>query len=290
VYCSGVGEWTLARESINEAAGIFETAGDWRRWEQTATLQARNAFYQGDYEQSLSNYAGIHRAAIARGDLQNQCLGAFGQASNMLQLGRIDEALNFLTSIDYQSLPDAYRFEKFCAFGALSFARLIRSEYEQAKLMAVQALELDARADPRYASLPAKSFVARVLLTLAECNASTEGDARKPLDPLALQACRSLRKFAKVFPIGRPSARLWSGMYYWSSGKKKRAMKEWQKSLAEAKLRCLPHEEALCDYMIGRYSVGSERLEYLGRARDLLSFIGAEYDLSCVQSELNLTS
>ena len=62
--------------------------------------------------------------------------------------------------------------------------------------------------------------VADVYLALWEAQVAGSVETQLPLS--ARQACKNLHSFAKIFPIGKPGAFLYQGLYDWLSGKPKK--------------------------------------------------------------------
>ena len=98
----------------------------------------------------------------------------------------------------------------------------------------------------------------------------------------AQKACRSLRRYARRYPIGRPRAWLYQGWYDWLSGKARKARKAWRKSLAEAQASAMPYEEGLAHYEIGRHLPAGDpaRQEHLSCAVEIFTRLGAAYNLT----------
>src|SRR5262249_58464147 len=57
-------------------------------------------------------------------------------------------------------------------------------------------------------------------------------------------ACRNLRAYRRVFPIGEPARRLYAGEFAWRLGRRRRAFRSWRRSLAAAPRLALPYQAA----------------------------------------------
>jgi hypothetical protein len=101
-------------------------------------------------------------------------------------------------------------------------------------------------------------------------------------------ACRSLRRYARRFPIGEPRAWLYAGLRAWLAGRAPRARRAWRKSLAAAERLAMPYEEGLAHYELGRHlPVGDvARRKHLAYACKRFTQVGAAYDLQRVEAEL----
>jgi len=105
---------------------------------------------------------------------------------------------------------------------------------------------------------------------------------------LASKALNNLRKFARVFPIGKPRLRLYEGWRNWLAGRRSRAHQDWEKSLERALELGMRYDQGLAHLEIGRHfpagSLGRE--EHLEKAADLFTQLGAGHDLERAQSAL----
>ena len=126
--------------------------------------------------------------------------------------------------------------------------------------------------------------IAETYLTLWE---NAPADEATTLAKGASQANKGLKRFARVYTIGRPRAYLYQGWYEWLSGNRARAHKTWQQSVAAAERLAMPYEEGLAHYEIGRHREGAARQHHLARACEIFARLGASYDLSRAQAALN---
>jgi hypothetical protein len=88
------------------------------------------------------------------------------------------------------------------------------------------------------------------------------------------QAMRSLRRYAHVFPIGRPRALLCQGLLAWVQGRPVRARKAWRRSLAAAERLGMRYDQLLAHQQLSRHGDPSERDEHLARAHQLFTQLG----------------
>ncbi|MCI0527435.1 MAG: hypothetical protein L0Y56_08320, partial [Nitrospira sp.] len=109
---------------------------------------------------------------------------------------------------------------------------------------------------------------------------------------LAGRACKALHRYARIFPIGRPRAWLWQGLYDWLAGRPSKAFKTWKKSLATAEQLVMPYEQGLTHYEIGRHLESDDpaRGVHLNRAYEIFIKLGAAYDLARTQAALDKTN
>ena len=125
-----------------------------------------------------------------------------------------------------------------------------------------------------------------VYLTLWE-NAIAMGTESeiKHLKAAARRACRSLHKYAALFPVGKPRSWLYRGRFEWLAGRQRRAHKHWRKSLAYAQHLAMPYEAALTHFEIGRHlsvdnhAARATRQTHLKQAIEIFERLGTAYDL-----------
>lgn len=279
IYKLGVGQWAELDDMTNQALEIFEEVGEWRRWELAKSVQARSSFFQGDFKKSMRHYKDLYEMALRRGDRQDQVLGLQGQAMIQLRLGNIQKVLHLLKVMDFETLSDEFTIEKLWAYAILAQAKLYLGESQPAQEAAERALRMFAQSDPRVASAVAYICVTEVLLRLCEYCKREEAGRSEYLMSLARQACKALKRYARVFTISRPSSLLFRGLYNWLAGKPQKALKAWKKSLACSRKLGMPYEEGLVHYEIGRHSKDPKRTEHLSIASKISSKLGANYDL-----------
>jgi len=117
------------------------------------------------------------------------------------------------------------------------------------------------------------------------------GHTLPAIDKLAWNACKNLRKYVRVFPIGEPRALLYEGLHQWLSGKQDKALQTWEKSLAVAEKLNMRYDIGLAHLEIGRHLPleESNRRKHLDAATDLFTDIGAGYDLTRAEAALSET-
>ena len=168
-----------------------------------------------------------------------------------------------------------------------SIAHLRCNRPEQAIATADEALALYAQTSPTsYLSLPGYAAVAKTYLTVWEVK--NPKSKTQNLKSKAKRACKTLRSYARVFPIGQPQACLWQGVFEWRSGHHSKARKLWAKGLAAAGKLAMPYDEGRLHYEIGRQLPPDDpaRPEHLAQAKEIFERIGATYDLKRTQDTL----
>jgi eukaryotic-like serine/threonine-protein kinase len=97
-----------------------------------------------------------------------------------------------------------------------------------------------------------------------------------PWRAMAVQAAGYLDRFARVFPIGEPRARLYRGLLACVGGRTGAARRDWRAALAAAERLGMRYEQALALEMLGRHGEPAQRPAARERARALFERLGAQ--------------
>jgi tetratricopeptide (TPR) repeat protein len=91
------------------------------------------------------------------------------------------------------------------------------------------------------------------------------------------EACRDLRAYRRVFPIGEPARRLYEGECAWRLGQPRRALRAWRRSVAAAQRLGMRYEAARAHAALGAHlrEDDSRRARHAAAARELLEAMGA---------------
>jgi tetratricopeptide (TPR) repeat protein len=209
-------------------------------------------------------------------------------------LGRYAEALALLEKALTVVAGDTKRTAQIRLYGGFAIAYWRHGQPLLARQMADHAAALIAQSVPNiYSGLEAYAGVAEVYLGLWErALASRDAAPDHPLSDhirdQASRACQVMHRYARLFPIGRPRARLWQGLWYWLAGRPGTAHRWWQKSLTAARQFHMPYEQGLACYEIGRHLPPShpQRQECLQQALALFARVGAVAALTQTQEVL----
>jgi hypothetical protein len=154
---------------------------------------------------------------------------------------------------------------------------LRRDEREAAADALTAALPLTTRRPTECYSFDLYAATAEVAVALWEA----AGDGGRPgPGNLAAQACRGMRRYARIFPIGVPRALLLEGRRHWAGGRRASARAAWRRSLTAAERLDMPYEQGRAHTEIGRWAAGAERELHLDQAAGLFASVGAAWDLS----------
>jgi hypothetical protein len=103
-----------------------------------------------------------------------------------------------------------------------------------------------------------------------------DGNGRQ-LKTKARRACNTLKKFARVFPIGEPQAWLWLGWFHQLSGHSFMAQRAWGRSLAAAERLGMPYDQGQAHYALGHClpAENPARSWHAGQAADIFTRLEA---------------
>jgi class 3 adenylate cyclase/tetratricopeptide (TPR) repeat protein len=285
VHSLGVGEWAAVEDRVSRAVDIFTRLGDRRQAAESLGLLAAAAFFQGNFARGVELRSSLYEEARGSGNVQHQAWGLRGRAENVLRLGRLDEAIESLETVADMLAGSRDRHGQIQTHGMLAVAYLRRGDAPRAEREAAIAAELIAQSSPTvYSALEGYSGVAEVYLALWE---NAEPGKRLEMRDSARAACKALRRFARVFPIGRPRLRLWQGVSEWLDGRREKARAAWRESLVAAERLGMVYDQALTHYEIGRRLEATDpvRGEHLARAAGLFERVGAQLDVARAKTE-----
>jgi class 3 adenylate cyclase len=276
VYKIGAARWAELHEALEEAKGLLEQAGDRRALGDALTVQAMSSLYRGEFRRAAAGFDDVHQRGRRDENIQHQVWGLLGKAECLLRAGRLDEAARLLVAALALLTDHPDQAERLRACGLLAVVRLREGDAQAAQQAAQTVARLVAklRAPTAHYLLEGYAGVAEVYLSLWETGQDSS-DTRRA----ARQACRALRRFARVFPIGKARARLYQGRLAQLSGQAERARAAWRASLAAAERLGMPFEAALAHSELGRHAVGELQGQWhLEQAETLLQELGIASD------------
>jgi tetratricopeptide (TPR) repeat protein len=241
------------------------------------------AYFQGQCTESSRLSDDYYASAQRRHDAHNRAWALRSQVYCLLPRGEFALAFSRLTEIEQiltqnpNIVDEALQID---LYGLLALVHLRQAEPDLALVAANKALTLMAETMPTsYLSLPAYAAVAETYLSLWETHPHNPPPTFKRRS--LRQACRALRSYARVFPIGKPQAYLWRGLFEQQSGRRFLAKRLWAKSLAAAERLEMTYPQGLAHYQIGRHLPCDhpDRVRHLRRAVDIFAQLGATYDL-----------
>ncbi len=268
IYYSGVGAWTQVEQLANKGAELNKQLGHIRQWEECVVMLAHRARFRGQFQRSIEIWTELYESALQRGDAQTQRWGLTGQVEGLLPLGRLDEAIDLLELALSLPLEVDDSTTDISAYGLLSVARLRLRQLEAAEAAAEKAQHIIAQSLPTaYSALEGYAAAAEAWLGLWETTGQTRFKAP------AQQTCKALRGFARVFPVARPRAGIWQGVYYRLNGNSRQAQATWRKSLAIARQFDMVYETGLLHTEMGRHLPANDpaRAAHLNQAAQIFT-------------------
>lgn len=288
VYDLGACELERADERIQHAIRLTEELGDLRLWEECRQLAAACALFAARFERALSFFQeGLQSSSHRSGNQQIECWALLGKADILFRLGRPHEAIPLYEQASGMLRGSVLRSEIVWLHGMLALAYLRAGDVERAESFAEAGLgHLTGAPLMSYWLQHGIAAYAEVFLTLCE-RANLAGGSRGRYSVQSGHACRSLRAFARRFPLGRSHAALWSGLEAWLRDRPHVATRRWQRGLAVAEKLGTPYESARISLEVGRRSASrSESVEHLGRAVELFTRLGSVIELEWARTAL----
>lgn len=290
MYYAGVGRWAIAGQLFEQVIDISERLGDRNRRDDGVGNLAALTYFQGQFHRSATLANDFYASAGRRNDEHNRAWALRSQVYCLLPRGEFAEALTRLEQIQTilnqnpKIVDEALNID---LHGLLALVHLHHNRPQAALAAAKKAVNLMAKTFPTsYLSLPGYAGVAQTCAALWE--ASPPGAPPEEIRAFTRRACKALRSYARVFPIGRPQSYLWQGVQAWNAGSRSRAKKLWQKSLEAARRLEMPYVQGQIHYEIGRRLPPNDpvRTEHLRRAAGIFTQLDAPYNLACTQEAL----
>ena len=269
-----VGQWSLAKQTLTEAATLFTRLEMGRNWAECWTLLGFLQMLRGRFDHGARQYAEAGVAASERGDLFFRFVGLAGQAAGLLRLG--DSYLPDVAALLEQAqavpnLPLAAE-DKVWLYGLLGRLQLRLGNLVEAEAWAHETLAAMAQSTFMYFySMDGYTAPAEILLGL------TDTTPYQPQRGRAVkQALQQQQAFARVYPVGQPGAWLAAGRWAWENGRFPQAHQLWQQSLAAAQKLGMTYETMRTHWVIGQHlpAEAGERAAHLHQAEQLLERLG----------------
>jgi class 3 adenylate cyclase/tetratricopeptide (TPR) repeat protein len=289
IYYIGIGQWALAKAGFEQATEIFERLGDRRNWALNLTALCFLAGYQGDFAHWEEMASKIYQVAHANEHVEHQAWGLSGQAMTLMRRGQLEQAAKAMNAAMplFASLP-ASDLGGIFVQGTLALLCLRQGLLDRARQVADTTSRLLSKTSiPYFTLFDSYAAVADVYLTLWE-GELLQASANSEMRFLARQACKSLYRFARTYPIGQPHAWLCRGLYEWLNGRPARAQRAWLRSIAQAEQLAMPYEEGLAHYELGRHVTGDERQIHLTRAIEIFERLDTQYDLRQARAAIEI--
>lgn len=269
------GNWEKAKSHHELAGKLYLAAGDVKRWATPVSMHAEILFQQGRFEESLALCTQVSITGRESGDTQVMAYGEGLRARLLCCSGKVKEALPIMEKSvrDLLSIPDyqiAALFQNY-----LAECRLRMGEYAHAFELLEKNVDLIRSKNLRGPYIPiCFNKLTQACLAYIDREGSTEvtsaylGKAEK--------SCAKALRLTRAFAIGKPCAFRNQATLLFLKGKRKKALKYWDKSIQTAQDLNSPYLAGLTFFEMGRRL---EDEDCLAQAIRLLDRVGAVDDL-----------
>jgi len=252
LYGIGVGRWAEVGRHLAEAEAIVRRLGDPRRLAEITGLQIWERYFQGEFSGLPPILAELDRVGRQSGDAQVRSWAAAGHAVAGLRTGDLEEAA---AALRRRPAPAAEALLALQLGDRAGAVEALRRALHRASRPPVKCYWFDLYA-----------MTAEVALALwLDSRARGEGDTG-PWPAMAAEAVGCLGRYARVFPIGRPRARLYRGLLAWGRGRLPAARRDWRAALAAAERLGMRYDQALALDVLGRHGEPGQRPAHRERA------------------------
>ncbi len=295
VYYSSTGEWSKADAALEAGITLAKDHNIWRSTLELYLISGWSLFRRGQFIQSLEQYKTVYQLSKKQYNLSYEGMSLNGVGGNYLRMGHLKSAIDNLYQTDALILhvPENNLYVSINK-GWLIEAHLYNNEPEKAQSVAKELIDLLDKHIPT--TLESYVGLAQWYLSQWELLATHPNGDKEQLKIYQTHTrniCKSLRRFARFYPIGKPHYLLAQGHYEWLTGKHRRAQNLWEKCITAAEQLKTPYEQAKAHYELGRHlsanqttkdGLGSEA--HLNRACQIFAELSADYDLSLAEKAL----
>lgn len=290
VYKIGVGDWDGAAGHLMATREVSERLGDRRRWDDAMQNLAALDFLRGRYAPSRALAGELLASAADRKDERGLAVAVRRRALCLLATNELSELAPCIDELQAyaEGTDNLYRDLPPLALRAQLHLRL--RQYGEAFDAASAALAIMRASTPTFHdSLSDFVNTAQVLVSLQRLSAAGEIGEIPGLPSRSREACKALGRYARVFPVGRPYARLCNGIRWQARKRQGRAAAEWRESVAAAGQYGMEHCEALARLELGSLlqAEGDGGHEHLTQAAAIFERLGTEHESARVRMILN---
>ena len=250
-YYVGVGKWDLARAQFESVRQIAQRLGDRRRLDDAIGNLAELESLRGSFDIAATLADELVTNATARNDDRYRAEALTELALSSWRLGQADVALRSLGALDPLAANDLELTDelKLRIRGIAALVHTDRADWAAARTAADLAMGLTANQRPAsFGTFLGYAGPAEAYLTLWET-----GQTGADVQARAADALGRLRRYAKVFPVGRPRSALLEGRHDWLRGRRDAAMRSWDRAIQLAERLSMPYEQGLAHYDIARH-------------------------------------
>lgn len=282
-YHCGLGVWEKGHQYLQRGAEVLERLSQGWWLGTNYAICSFLALQVGNYERSLHYARLFGDLGYDHGDPGFIVADLYWRALVELRRNRLELAHDYLQKSAAAPAEVMNRFDWLVVYAAQAMVYLRLNEKESAAGEVQKCLALlDGVDRPTHPlSLAGYSNLAQACLALWAVNpgGADEGSSRAQAEVV----CKELQKAAKIFPIGRPTAHLHQGSFYWLDGRRDQALQSWRKSLTLAEELEMPYEQALAHYELGRNLLENDQQaaqDHLAQTRRIFHDLGIAGDLA----------
>ena len=251
VYGIGAGKWDQIDNDLEIAAKHFKRIGDKRfLYGDNLTVQGMSSLYQGRFKQAEKQFDKVYNKGVSNNNIQHQLWAIIGKSECLIRFGDFDKAIEFL-DIGITLLKtrnDMVEYARCLSLKSMCFFRKDKYSESLENIEKTSSLLSKLWVPTSHYLLETYSSVTEIYLSLWEANM----DNNHKYKVKARKAGEEFFKYAKIFPIGKPRALLWKGVYECLEGKSKKAIKTWEKSLINSTNLNMPYEKGKYYFEVGK--------------------------------------
>ncbi len=279
IYHVGLGNWSKARESLNQALDLYRQLGDYRNFGSASTVLGGSYYFAGNFREGLKIWTEHHERSKRRDDVLHQAWGHGGCALNLLRLGNFPETISHAEAALALFEVNRDRISEIMVHGVLAVARLREQDLSKATAAADATFKKIRALDRPNSYLMLEGYSAVIEVYFARRQAETDPAKKKACLATARSALKVMKTYAKVFPMGKPRYELWEGHLALVSGSAEKALGHWQSSLDTAERLEMLYEQALTHWTMAQHHPDANvQQTHAKRALDLFTKTEAHYD------------
>ena len=271
MYETGIGRWALAEGLGQQAYDLLTRADNAQEAEVAETILANALYYHGRLDTAEERCGQVMQSAENHAHAQHAAWGLFLRGRSRLALGDLDQALPLITRGYAMLLPTQDFVSLVICEGLLAKARWRAGDRTGATRAAD---ELSARRAARRLVPLVQCVDGYASLAGVRLRALAEAPHSPALRAAARRACGDVRRLAQLFPIVAPAAARTSARLLWVTGRRRRALRAWQRSLHAARTLGMPYEEACALAELSRTDAAASRAAHAEAAAALFARLG----------------
>ncbi len=282
IYAGGRGQWNEAETRLQRAVALAEKTGDWRRWHESCGLLCTVYTLMGRWTEALTLSEALAERATRHGDIQGQAVPQLSRARLAVRQGNFQDGVTQAESAIplFERIND--RVQVVSSNGLLAALHMRLEKWEKGSAYGEKALKLMAQTSPTaFYSLEGYVGAAEYYLALREII----GDEQSKV--AAKAALGHLKKFAKIFDVGRPRWLAYQGWSDWLDGNPEQARASADLAVKEGQRLQMPYDEGIAHYQLARFLPAEDvqRKAHLERAAELFEALGAVWDLERAKAQ-----